>query len=189
MEKMTISRYGKMSAAPWSALRSTGYAASQHWRIRRTCSTQHSRMTKKLAQEACEFWLVFAEQDELHEQLRPFLPKIVPVLLKGMVYSEMDLLTLGGDEDDAHVADSENDIKPRFHKATTVEIERENKQAIDESEKKKAKGLRKTMMTMMMTKMKTMTTMMMKTMISTTGTSESAVRQRSTCCPHPLRAR
>ncbi|KAG1202970.1 hypothetical protein G6F70_001771 [Rhizopus microsporus] len=73
-----------------------------------------------LALESCEFWLVFAEQDELREQLRPYLQKVVPVLLKGMVYSEMDLLTLGGDEDDAHVADSEQDIKPRFHKANVV---------------------------------------------------------------------
>jgi transportin-1 len=74
-----------------------------------------------LALEACEFWLVFAEQDELREQLHPYLQKVVPVLLKGMVYSEMDLLTLGGDEDDAHIADSEQDVKPRFHKANVVE--------------------------------------------------------------------
>lgn len=80
-----------------------------------------------LALEACEFWLVFAEQDDLREQLQPFLPRIVPVLLKGMVYSELDLLTLGGDEDDAHVADSEQDIKPRHHKANVIENEHAEK--------------------------------------------------------------
>ncbi|KAI9283119.1 armadillo-type protein [Sporodiniella umbellata] len=74
-----------------------------------------------LALEACEFWLVFAEQDELREQLHPYLQQVVPVLLKGMVYSDMDLLTLGGDEDDAHIADNAQDIKPRFHKANVVE--------------------------------------------------------------------
>ncbi|KAI9498718.1 armadillo-type protein [Zychaea mexicana] len=90
-----------------------------------------------LALEACEFWLVFAEQDELREQLEPYLPKVVPVLLRGMVYSEMDLMTLGGDEDDAHIADSEQDIKPRFHKANLVEIERADKNDLDEGGKKK----------------------------------------------------
>lgn len=88
-----------------------------------------------LALEACEFWLVFAEQEELREQLHPYLQKVVPTLLKGMVYSEMDLLTLGGDEDDAHVADSEQDIKPRFHKASVVEHnDQEEKKADDEGD-------------------------------------------------------
>lgn len=90
-----------------------------------------------LALEACEFWLVFAEQDDLREQLRPYLPKIVPVLIKGMVYSEMDLLTLGGDEDDAHVADSDQSIKPRFHKANVVENERSDKNDLEEGGKPK----------------------------------------------------
>lgn len=90
-----------------------------------------------LALEACEFWLVFAEQDELRDNLRPFLHKVVPVLLKGMVYSEVDLMTLGGDEDDAHIADDEQDIKPRFHKATVVENELITKEEENSSEKKK----------------------------------------------------
>lgn len=89
-----------------------------------------------LALEACEFWLVFAEQDELRDQLRPYLQTVVPVLLKGMVYSDIDLMTLGGDEDDAHIADDEQDIKPRFHKATVVENDLANKEQ-DTSDKKK----------------------------------------------------
>ncbi|CAO3665237.1 unnamed protein product [Rhizopus stolonifer] len=73
-----------------------------------------------LALEACEFWLVFAEQENLHPYLHPFLQQVVPILLKGMVYSEADLIILGGDEYDAHVEDNEQDIKPRFHKANKV---------------------------------------------------------------------
>ncbi|CAO3616120.1 unnamed protein product [Cunninghamella echinulata] len=96
---------------------------------------------EELALEACEFWLVFAEQDNLRDHLQPYLPKVVPVLLKCMVYSEMDLLTLGGDEDDAHIADSEQDIKPRFHKANVVEVERANKDDLDEGGKKKSDNL------------------------------------------------
>ncbi|KAI8990158.1 armadillo-type protein [Pilobolus umbonatus] len=92
-----------------------------------------------LALEACEFWLVFAEQDELRDQLRPYLHRVVPVLLKGMVYSEIDLLTLGGDEDDAHIADDEQDIKPRFHKAALVENEL-NKEASTSTDNANKKG-------------------------------------------------
>ncbi|CAI2178857.1 6952_t:CDS:10 [Funneliformis geosporum] len=79
---------------------------------------------EQVALEACEFWLAFAEQEDLREHLRPFLPRIVPVLLKCMVYSDMDILTLGGDEDDTNVPDSEQDIKPRFHRAKTHTFER-----------------------------------------------------------------
>ncbi|KAG0171138.1 hypothetical protein DFQ28_003896 [Apophysomyces sp. BC1034] len=91
-----------------------------------------------LALEACEFWLVFAEQDPLRDQLQPYVGKIIPVLLKGMVYSEIDLLTLGVDEDDAHIADKAEDIKPRFHKANVVEIERTDRNDLDEGGKKKS---------------------------------------------------
>jgi hypothetical protein len=90
----------------------------------------------KVALEACEFWLAFAEMDNAHEHLRPYLPKyvdsgfgqihgrlilccfsVIPVLLKGMIYSEYDLVALGGDEDDANVPDREQDIKPRHYKS------------------------------------------------------------------------
>lgn len=65
--------------------------------------------------EACEFWLQFAEEPSLKDKLRPYLAKVAPVLLKGMVYNELDLLMLGGDEDDAAVPDRAEDIKPRHY--------------------------------------------------------------------------
>ncbi|ORX49516.1 ARM repeat-containing protein [Hesseltinella vesiculosa] len=89
-----------------------------------------------LALEACEFWLVFAEQDALRPQLSPYLSKVIPVLLKCMVYSETDPLLISAMDDDAHVADSEQDIKPRFHKAAVVEVERADKNDLDENTKK-----------------------------------------------------
>ncbi|KAI8092910.1 armadillo-type protein [Halteromyces radiatus] len=93
-----------------------------------------------LALEACEFWLVFAEQDSLRDQFQGYLPKVIPVLLKCMVYSETDLLIMGGDDDDAHVADSEQDIKPRFHKANVVEVERADKNDLEEGGAQKKKN-------------------------------------------------
>ncbi|PWN46719.1 ARM repeat-containing protein [Violaceomyces palustris] len=69
----------------------------------------------EVALEACEFWLQFAEEPSLKDSLRPYLPKVAPVLLKGMVYNEIDLLMLGGEEDDAAVPDKAEDIKPRHY--------------------------------------------------------------------------
>jgi len=68
-----------------------------------------------VALEACEFWLTFAEDQALRDQLRPYLPKIAPLLLGGMVYSEMDLLVLDDDEEDEAVPDKEEDIKPKAY--------------------------------------------------------------------------
>ncbi|WWD20076.1 hypothetical protein CI109_104550 [Kwoniella shandongensis] len=66
-----------------------------------------------VALEACEFWLTFAEDSNLKDQLRPYLPKVAPLLLKGMVYSDWDIAVLDIDEVDEAVADKETDIKPR----------------------------------------------------------------------------
>ncbi len=68
-----------------------------------------------VALEACEFWLTFAEDQALRDQLRPFLPKIAPLLLEGMVYSEIDLMYLDVDEEDEAVPDREADIKPKTY--------------------------------------------------------------------------
>lgn len=68
-----------------------------------------------VALEACEFWLTFAEEEELSRSMQPLLPKVGPVLLECMVYGEDDLLWLDGDADDSQVPDKESDIKPRHY--------------------------------------------------------------------------
>jgi len=35
--------------------------------------------------EACEFWTAFCESEVDKDVLRPFLPRVLPVLLKNMV--------------------------------------------------------------------------------------------------------
>ncbi|NXR54171.1 TNPO1 protein, partial [Hippolais icterina] len=49
-------------------------------------------------------------------------PKIlIPVLVNGMKYSEIDIILLKGDvEEDEAIPDSEQDIRPRFHRSRTV---------------------------------------------------------------------
>ncbi|OAJ40053.1 hypothetical protein BDEG_23832 [Batrachochytrium dendrobatidis JEL423] len=72
---------------------------------------------EKVALEASEFWLAFAEQENYRDHLEPFLPQIIPVLVKGMIYTNEEVMMLGGDEDDASVPDNIQDIKPHHHKS------------------------------------------------------------------------
>ncbi|XP_033121326.1 transportin-1-like [Anneissia japonica] len=75
---------------------------------------------ESVALEACEFWLTLAEQPVCKEVLAVHLQRLIPVLVKGMKYSEIDIILLKGDvEDDETIPDSEQDIKPRFHKSKT----------------------------------------------------------------------
>jgi transportin-1 len=46
------------------------------------------------ALEACEFWLSLAEQNICKEVLTPHLHKLAPVLVKGMKYSDIDIIIL-----------------------------------------------------------------------------------------------
>ena len=89
----------------------------------------HSELTNLLRQdqdegvalEACEFWLSLAEQPICKEVLQPHLDRLVPVLVRGMKYSEIDIILLRGDvdENDENVPDREEDVKPRFHRSRT----------------------------------------------------------------------
>nr|XP_012150199.1 PREDICTED: transportin-1 isoform X5 [Megachile rotundata] len=73
-----------------------------------------------VALEACEFWLSLAEQPICKEALAPHLPRLVPILVRGMKYSEIDIILLKGDvEEDEMIPDREEDIRPRFPKSKT----------------------------------------------------------------------
>lgn len=77
-------------------------------------SQQRSVDNTELALDAAEFWLCVGEDENLRGCLGPYLPKIVPVLLESMVYSEDDILRLEGGDEDADLDDREEDIKPMF---------------------------------------------------------------------------
>lgn len=70
-----------------------------------------------LSLDAAEFWLTAGEHDQLKLGLGPYLDKIVPTLLKSMVYSDEDIARLAGQGDDADVDDKAEDIKPIFAKS------------------------------------------------------------------------
>jgi transportin-1 len=77
---------------------------------------------KELALEAADFWLVFCEQETMHIHLQQFLPRVVPILLTCMIYTEDDLYMLEQQGEDFDVEDKDQDIKPRFHKGKTHEL-------------------------------------------------------------------
>ncbi|CAF1115156.1 unnamed protein product [Rotaria sp. Silwood1] len=73
-----------------------------------------------VALEACEFWLMIADQPICRDVLQPYLDKLLPILCKNMKYSEMDIIILRGDiDEDENIPDRIEDIRPRFHRART----------------------------------------------------------------------
>lgn len=80
-----------------------------------------------VAKEACEFWLAIADTDNFRSILRPYLGQIIPKLMEGMVYSDDDAEVQGLFNNDAHMEDNDTDIKPRFHKARTVQQSHDDK--------------------------------------------------------------
>lgn len=70
-----------------------------------------------LSLDAAEFWLTAGEHDQLKMGLGPYLDRIVPTLLKSMVYSDEDIARLAGAGDDADIEDKAEDIKPVFAKS------------------------------------------------------------------------
>jgi len=74
---------------------------------------------ENVALQAAEFWLTFVEEPDLPEHLRPHLDTVIPVLLKGMVYSDFDQAVLDQDNEDQSVPDKESDIKPKHFSGKT----------------------------------------------------------------------
>uniref|UniRef100_A0A8C1LZQ3 Transportin 1 n=1 Tax=Cyprinus carpio TaxID=7962 RepID=A0A8C1LZQ3_CYPCA len=90
---------------------------------------------ENVALEACEFWLTLAEQPVCKEVLSGHLPKLIPVLVNGMKYSEIDIILLKGDvEEDEAIPDNEQDIRSRFHRSRTVAQQHEGGDSIEEEE-------------------------------------------------------
>lgn len=68
----------------------------------------------EVALEACEFWSTYCEAELPPENLREFLPRLIPVLLSNMAYGDDDESVLEAEEDGS-LPDRDQDLKPRFH--------------------------------------------------------------------------
>lgn len=82
--------------------------------------SQQKSDDEELACEAAEFWLAVGEHENLWHSLKPYLNKIIPVLLECMIYSGEDIALLGGQSDDEDEEDREEDIRPAFAKKPTA---------------------------------------------------------------------
>lgn len=49
---------------------------------------------EQVALEACEFWLVLGDQPICRDALRQHIGALIPVLVKSMKYSELDIIIL-----------------------------------------------------------------------------------------------
>ncbi|PSN30206.1 Transportin-1 [Blattella germanica] len=98
-----------------------------------------------VALEACEFWLSLADQPICKEALSPHLTRLVPILVRGMKYSEIDVILLKGTknlnwqhqgdvEEDEMIPDREEDIRPRFHKSRTHTIKHSEENGEEEDD-------------------------------------------------------
>lgn len=72
-----------------------------------------------VAQEACEFWLAISEDATVAAFLEPHLPQLLAQLLHHMRYTDMQIILLRGDEDDAGHADADEDIRPHHVRSRT----------------------------------------------------------------------
>lgn len=68
----------------------------------------------EVALESCEFWSAYCDAQLPPENLREFLPRLIPILLSNMVYADDDE-SLVDAEEDGSLPDRDQDIKPRFH--------------------------------------------------------------------------
>lgn len=80
---------------------------------------------ENVALQATDFWHTLSEQAICKEVLGPYLPKLVPVLVSNMKFTDFDIAVLKGDIDDEAVEDRDEDIKPRFYRQKTLDNERE----------------------------------------------------------------
>jgi transportin-1 len=75
---------------------------------------QQNQDDPDLALDAAGFWLNIGE---LQHSMGPYLSRVIPVLLQGMIYSEEDVERLAGENDDADEEDKVEDVKPQFAQA------------------------------------------------------------------------
>lgn len=102
---------------------------------------QSSAGNPDLALDAAEFWLSVGEQSKLRELMGPYLQRVIPILLAGMVYGEDDVERLAGDADDADQEDRAEDLKPQFAQTKAGRGATKDDQAVKEQDQSASNGV------------------------------------------------
>uniref|UniRef100_A0A146M7U2 Transportin-1 n=3 Tax=Lygus hesperus TaxID=30085 RepID=A0A146M7U2_LYGHE len=71
---------------------------------------------ESLALEGSEFWHYLTDSQICKDVLKPHLPRLVPLLINNMKLSDIEIVVLKGDREDAMIPDSDQDIRPRFYR-------------------------------------------------------------------------
>mgnify|MGYP001097907663 CR=1 FL=1 len=74
---------------------------------------------ERVALEVCDFWMAIAEVPEAYPLVEAVLPRLVPILIGGMIYQDDDIALLRADEEDFAEPDRREDIKPNFYHVRT----------------------------------------------------------------------
>ena len=71
------------------------------------------------ALDATDFWTIYCKQEKTNKELiAQYLPSLVRILMKGMIYSDADAQTLEADgEENTHIADTESSQRPYIHQS------------------------------------------------------------------------
>lgn len=69
---------------------------------------------EEVALESCEFWSAYCDAQMPPENLREFLPRLIPILLSNMAYADDDESLIEAEEEGSQ-PDRDQDLKPRFH--------------------------------------------------------------------------
>lgn len=69
-----------------------------------------------VAREASEFWSLFSHAAIAPTILRPYLPRLVPILLHNMTYTEEEVNAIDSEESmSSMMIDRSDELRPRFH--------------------------------------------------------------------------
>ncbi|XP_045786886.1 transportin-1-like [Trifolium pratense] len=69
---------------------------------------------EEVALESCEFWSAYCDAQMPPENLREYLPRLIPILLSNMAYADDDESLIEAEEEGSQ-PDRDQDLKPRFH--------------------------------------------------------------------------
>ncbi|KAL6765647.1 ARM repeat-containing protein [Haematococcus lacustris] len=80
-----------------------------------------------VALESCEFWIAFCEAQLGPEVLQPYLTRLVPLLMKNMVFEASDEVVVEAEEEEAAGAagrqDRASELRPQHHKQARAQGE------------------------------------------------------------------
>lgn len=87
---------------------------------------------EEIRKEAVEFWRAVLYFPNFSDAARPLMGRILPIILRCMIYSDMELGMMGAKECDWDVEDKIDDVKPRAYEGRSHKTKRDDEENEDE---------------------------------------------------------